>query len=70
MGRIFAEGNVACQNCMWWHANEEDDDNWGECHNVSQNDYSNAMIVADDGVLLTNATHFCGDFQAGSDVNT
>ena len=67
MIRSFSKDNVACQHCMWWHANEDDDDHWGECHNVSQNDYSKAMLSNDGDSLWTEATHFCGDFQAGTE---
>lgn len=69
MGRLFAEGNIACQNCAWWVRNETDEDDWGECQNAQQNDYSKAMVIADDAVLLTEATHFCGDFDPIPEVS-
>lgn len=70
MSRIFAENNVACQHCAWWNPGDEDDDGyWGECGNTDANDYSKAMIVSGNGVLLTEATHFCGDFSPSPEVS-
>lgn len=69
MGRIFAENNVACQNCAWWTlSDDDDDDRWGECSNAQKNDYSKAMIISGDSVLLTEATHFCGDFDPAPEI--
>lgn len=70
MARVFSEGNVSCQNCMWWHQTDDDDDDWGTCHNVHQNDYSKAMIVEDKVDLLTDASHFCGDYSPSGELSS
>lgn len=69
MSRVFAEGNIACRNCMWWHQ-EDSEEEWGDCHNVHQNDYSKAMIVEEKVNLMTEASHFCGDYTAAGELAT
>ncbi len=58
---------MACEECWFWRAYEGSET--GTCQSVVLNDYAGAYLAAPEGTderfvaLVTNAGHFCADFQ-------